>query len=190
LASGLSCSVGFKNGTDGNIKVAVDAIRSSSSGHSFLSVTKQGLAAIVETAGNDCCHVILRGGNSGPNYDSSHVRNCASKMIAAGLTPSIMIDCSHDNSSKKHEMQIAVAQDVVNQLGVSSTQVLPSSGEYIIGVMLESNLVEGRQDLGEDLSKLVYGKSVTDACINWEDTEQVLRNLASGVRERRMKRQK
>ena len=182
LASGLSCSVGFKNGTDGNTKVAIDAIKSSSSPHCFLSVTKQGLAAIVETTGNDSCHVILRGGKQ-PNYDSSSVRECAEQMKQNKLEPSIMIDASHGNSSKLHKNQIKVVQDIVNQLSTKSTDILTSSGEYITGIMIESNLVEGRQDLKDE--PLVYGKSVTDACINWEDTVSVLENLAKGVRERR-----
>ncbi|KAI8898306.1 phospho-2-dehydro-3-deoxyheptonate aldolase [Globomyces pollinis-pini] len=189
LASGLSAPVGFKNGTDGNVTVAVDAIRSASSGHNFLSVTKQGLSAIVETLGNDSCHVILRGGNSGPNYDSTNVRECGEKLLKAGLKPGIMIDCSHGNSSKQHKRQIVVAQDIVNQLSVGSTPALVSSGEYIAGVMIESHLVEGRQNLTDDPSKLVYGQSITDACINWEDTKDVLENLARGVRARRAARQ-
>ena len=180
LASGLSCSVGFKNGTDGNTKVAIDAIRSSSSPHCFLSVTKQGLAAIVETSGNNSCHVILRGGKS-PNYDSLNVRACGEQMKQAGLLPSVMVDCSHGNSSKQHKLQIAVVQDIVNQLSIPSSEALVSSGEYITGVMIESNLVEGRQDLTAE--PLIYGKSVTDACISWDDTVGVLRNLAKGVRD-------
>jgi 3-deoxy-7-phosphoheptulonate synthase len=186
LASGLSVPVGFKNGTDGNITVAVDAIRSASSGHNFMSVTKQGLCAIVETLGNDSCHVILRGGNSGPNYDSTNVRDCGEKLIKSGLKPSVMVDCSHGNSSKQHQRQIVVAQDLVNQLSIPSTPQLTSSGEYIVGVMIESNLVEGRQNLtSENINSLVYGQSITDACINWEATVGVLDNLASGVRARR-----
>jgi 3-deoxy-7-phosphoheptulonate synthase len=184
LASGLSVPVGFKNGTDGNISVAIDAIRAASTPHSFLSVTKQGLSAIVETMGNDSCLVILRGGNAGPNYDSTHVRKCGEQMTKAGITPSVMIDCSHGNSSKQHKRQIVVAQDICNQLSIGSTPLLISSGEFITGVMIESNLVEGRQDLG-DKSKLVYGQSVTDACIHWEDTLLVLDTLCQGIRARR-----
>ncbi|KAJ3320767.1 hypothetical protein HDV06_005060 [Boothiomyces sp. JEL0866] len=185
LASGLSVPVGFKNGTDGNITVAVDAIRAASSGHNFLSVTKQGLSAIVETLGNDSCHVILRGGNTGPNFDSTHVRDCGERLIKAGLKPSVMIDCSHGNSSKQHKRQIVVAQDIVNQMSVASTPSLVSSGDFITGVMIESHLKEGRQNLTDDLSALEYGKSITDACIHWEDTKEVLDNLAKGVRTRR-----
>ena len=162
LASGLSCPVGFKNGTDGSITVAIDALRAAASGHSFLSVTKQGLSAIVETSGNDSCHVILRGGASGPNYDSTHVRNCGEALIKAGLKPLIMIDCSHGNSQKKHERQIVVAQDIVNQLSTQTTAHLVSSGEYISGVMVESHLKEGRQNLTDQgRAGLVYGQSIT-----------------------------
>jgi 3-deoxy-7-phosphoheptulonate synthase len=186
LASGLSVPVGFKNGTDGNITVAVDAIRSASSPHNFMSVTKQGMAAIVETAGNNSCHVILRGGNSGPNYDSTNVRECGEKLIQAGLLPSIMIDCSHGNSRKDHKRQLVVVQDIVNQMSVPSTAQLVSSGEYISGVMIESHLNEGRQNLTrENYKNLEYGKSITDACIDWPDTIKVLETLASGVRARR-----
>lgn len=187
LASGLSVPVGFKNGTDGNINVAIDALRAASAAHNFLSVTKQGLSAIVETTGNDSCHVILRGGNAGPNFDSTHVRQCGEALLKAGLKPSIMIDCSHGNSSKQHKRQIVVAQDIVNQLSIPSSAALVSSGEFVSGVMIESHLVEGRQNLtAEGPSKLVYGQSITDACISWDDTVEVLNNLAAGVRARRM----
>jgi 3-deoxy-7-phosphoheptulonate synthase len=187
LASGLSVPVGFKNGTDGNITVAIDAIRAASTGHSFLSVTKQGLSAIVETMGNDSCLVILRGGNAGPNYDSTHVRKCGESMQKSGIQPSVMIDCSHGNSSKQHKNQIVVAQDICNQLSIGTTPLLVSSGEFIAGVMIESNLVEGRQNL-VDKAQLVYGQSITDACIHWEDTKLVLKTLSQGVRARREQR--
>ena len=177
LASGLSCAVGFKNGTDGNTKVAIDAIKSSSSPHCFLSVTKQGLAAIVETSGNNSCHLILRGGKE-PNYHQKDVEASAQALKRAGLTPSIMVDCSHGNSSKQHSRQIIVADDICQQL------VSTESGACIVGVMVESNLIEGRQDLDGELE---YGKSVTDACIGWNDTEALLRTLAVAVQKRRAK---
>jgi 3-deoxy-7-phosphoheptulonate synthase len=175
LASGLSCAVGFKNGTDGNIKIAADAMKASREPHHFLSVTKGGVSAIVSTAGNDDVHVVLRGGKS-PNYDSASVKAAAGQLRADNLLPKLMVDCSHGNSSKKHENQIKVAADVANQI---------AAGEQdIAAVMIESNLVAGRQDIVPG-RKLDYGKSVTDACIDWNDTERVLEQLAAAVRERR-----
>ena len=175
LASGLSCPVGFKNGTDGNTKIAVDAIKASSQPHHFLSVTKAGHSAIVSTAGNDDCHIILRGGKQ-PNYDAASVNSAAQEIVKAGLEPRIMIDCSHGNSSKNHLNQIPVAADVRAQLETGDSR--------IIGVMLESNLQAGRQDLipGKPLE---HGVSVTDACIDWADTVAVLETLSAGVRARR-----
>ncbi len=175
LASGLSCAVGFKNGTDGNIKIAVDAIKAAAAPHHFLSVTKGGHSAIVSTAGNEDCHLILRGGN-GPNYDATHVEATAKELAKAGLPARIMIDFSHANSSKQHRNQIAVGENVAQQLEVGD--------DRIIGVMIESHLVEGRQDIVPG-KPLTYGQSVTDACINWDDTEKVMRRLAQGVRARR-----
>jgi 3-deoxy-7-phosphoheptulonate synthase len=175
LASGLSCPVGFKNGTDGNVKIAVDAIKASSQPHHFLSVTKGGHSAIVSTAGNDDCHVILRGGKT-PNYDAEGVNSAAKEIEKAGLKPRLMIDTSHGNSNKNHLNQIPVAENVAQQLGAGDAR--------IVGVMLESNLVAGRQDLIPG-KPLVYGQSVTDACIDWADTERVLETLANGVRLRR-----
>ncbi|HHR5847158.1 TPA: 3-deoxy-7-phosphoheptulonate synthase AroG [Providencia alcalifaciens] len=177
LASGLSCPVGFKNGTDGTIKIAIDAINSARSAHSFLSVTKWGHSAIVNTSGNPDCHIILRGGKE-PNYSAEHVKAVREGLINAGLIPSIMIDFSHANSSKKFEKQMEVATDVSAQL---------SHGDRsITGVMIESHLVEGNQNL-ESGEPLVYGKSVTDACIGWDDTEKVLRQLSEAVIARRNK---
>ena len=171
LASGLSCPVGFKNGTDGNLKIAVDAIRAASEPHHFLSVTKTGHSAIVSTGGNPDCHVILRGGKE-PNYDSKHVRAAAAELTALSLPPKLMVDFSHANSRKDYRRQMEVADDVAGQL---------SAGEQgIFGVMIESHLVEGRQDKPE-----VYGQSITDACIGWEASEQVLAQLAAAVRARR-----
>ncbi len=175
LASGLSCPVGFKNGTDGNIKIATDAIKSSQRPHHFLSVTKSGISAIVSTGGNDDCHVVLRGGKT-PNYDAVSVNAAAENLKKEGLLTKLMVDCSHGNSSKKHENQIVVAEDISRQI--------EQGGKSIVGVMLESNLIAGRQDIlpGQPLE---YGKSVTDACIGWDETVQVLERLAEAVQVRR-----
>ncbi|KAI9146487.1 hypothetical protein BKA69DRAFT_1044969 [Paraphysoderma sedebokerense] len=179
LASGLSMPVGFKNDTDGNVKVACDAIVAASRGHHFLSVTKQGLSAIVSTTGNPSCHAILRGGRSGTNYDEQSVVNVANELRKAKLSPSIMIDCSHGNSNKDHRNQPKVAEVIAKQL--ESTE----SGTYITGVMIESNLREGRQDLVSGLDGLEYGVSVTDACISWTETIAVLQRLQKAVLARR-----
>jgi 3-deoxy-7-phosphoheptulonate synthase len=176
LASGLSMPVGFKNGTGGGIGIAIDAIRAAQGSHHFLSVTKQGVAAIVKTTGNDSCHIILRGGKSGPNYAAENVAEVTRLLDAAKLTPSIMIDCSHGNSNKDHRNQPAVAANVGSQIR--------SGNRAITGVMLESHLVEGRQDV-EPGRDLVYGQSITDACINWDATRAVLDDLADAVRDRR-----
>lgn len=175
LSSGLSCPVGFKNGTDGTIKVAIDAINAASAPHCFLSVTKYGHSAIVETSGNSDCHIILRGGKE-PNYSAHHVSLVKDGLQKAGLDPQVMIDFSHANSSKQFKKQMTVADDVAQQI---------AGGEKAItGVMIESHLVEGNQSL-ESGEPLIYGKSVTDACIGWEDTEKVLRQLADAVKIRR-----
>jgi 3-deoxy-7-phosphoheptulonate synthase len=176
LASGLSCPVGFKNGTDGNIRIAIDAIRAAQSPHHFLSVTKAGHSAIVSTGGNEDCHVILRGGKV-PNYDAAHVDAACKEIAAAGLAARLMVDASHANSSKRFKQQIEVVTDTASQLAAGD--------ERIIGVMVESHLVEGRQDLvpGQPLE---YGKSITDACLGWEDSLMVLEMLAKGVRARRL----
>ena len=175
LASGISCPVGFKNGTDGNIKIASDAIRSASASHHFLSVTKYGHSAIIETAGNPDCHIILRGGKE-PNYSAAHVGAIKQELEKSGLPQKVMIDFSHANSSKQYQRQMVVAEDVAGQI---------SGGEdAIFGVMIESHLVEGRQDLVEG-ETLTYGQSITDACIGWDDTEKVLRQLADAVAARR-----
>jgi 3-deoxy-7-phosphoheptulonate synthase len=175
LASGLSCGVGFKNGTDGNIKIAVDAIKAAAAPHHFLSVTKGGISAIVSTAGNEDCHVILRGGK-GPNYDAASVESTAQELAKAGLPARIMIDFSHANSSKQHRKQIEVADNVAQQL--------ETGDDRIIGVMIESHINEGRQDIVPG-KPLAYGQSVTDACIGWDDSVGVLQRLAEGVRARR-----
>ncbi|EJD37224.1 3-deoxy-7-phosphoheptulonate synthase [Auricularia subglabra TFB-10046 SS5] len=180
LTSGLSMPTGFKNSTDGSITVAVDACRAAREGHVFLSVGQEGLSSIVETEGNPDVHIILRGGSHGPNFAAEHVRECGAKLAKAGLAQKIMIDCSHGNSQKQHARQVAVAEDIASQLESSDT------GPLIMGVMLESNLVEGRQDLpAAGPAGLKYGQSVTDACISWETTVPVLDRLRKGVQGRR-----
>ena len=175
LASGLSCPVGFKNGTDGNVRIALDAIKAASQPHHFLSVTKGGHSAIVSTVGNEDCHVILRGGKA-PNYDAASVEAASQDMIKAGLKPRIMIDASHANSNKDYTRQPQVIDDVCGQI---------SAGEQrICGVMVESHLVGGRQDLVAG-QPLVYGQSITDGCIDWDTSVQVLERLSEAVRERR-----
>ncbi|MER2622735.1 MAG: 3-deoxy-7-phosphoheptulonate synthase AroG [Accumulibacter sp.] len=176
LASGLSCPVGFKNGTDGNIRIAIDAIRAAQTPHHFLSVTKAGHSAIVSTGGNEDCHVILRGGKA-PNFDAAHVDAACKEIAAAGLAARLMIDASHANSSKRFKQQIEVARDTASQLAAGD--------ERIIGVMIESHLVEGRQDLVPG-QPLTYGMSITDACLGWEDSLLVLETLANGVSARRL----
>jgi 3-deoxy-7-phosphoheptulonate synthase len=176
LASGLSCPVGFKNGTDGNLKIAVDAIRTSRHPHHFLSVTKAGDSAIVSTLGNEDCHVILRGGKQ-PNYDAASVDAACRELGAAGLAQRVMIDMSHSNSQKNYMRQIDVAHDVAAQLA--------GGDDRIMGIMIESNLVGGRQDLLPG-KELVYGQSITDACIGWEDSVPLLEMLAQAVEKRRL----
>jgi len=178
LASGLSCPVGFKNGTDGNVKIAVDAIKAASQPHHFLSVTKGGHSAIVSTAGNEDCHVILRGGTT-PNYDAQSVDAACSAIGKAGLAARLMIDASHANSSKKHENQIPVCAEIGRQIA--------GGDERIVGVMVESHLVAGRQDLQEGCT-LTYGQSITDACIGWDESVGVLEGLAESVKQRRIVR--
>lgn len=176
LASGLSCPVGFKNATDGGIQIAIDAISAAMSPHHFLSVTKAGRTAIFSSKGNEDAHIILRGGNSQPNYDAIHVEQVAEGLEKAGLRPNIMIDFSHANSLKQCHRQLLVAEDVAGQIANGDTR--------IIGAMVESHLVAGRQNV-EDGKPLVYGQSITDACLGWDDTVTVLNNLAAAVRERR-----
>ncbi len=175
LASGLSCPVGFKNGTDGGVKVAADAIVAARAPHAFLGLTKMGQAAVFETRGNDDCHVILRGGRQ-PNYAAADVDAACALLRAAGLREQVMIDCSHANSSKQHQRQIAVAQDVAGQVAAGDRRIM--------GVMIESHLEEGRQDIvpGQPLR---HGVSVTDACISFAQTVPVLQALAAAVRARR-----
>ncbi len=175
LASGLSCAVGFKNGTDGTLKIAIDAIRSASQPHHFLSLTKAGHSAIFSTAGNEDCHIILRGGRA-PNYDSAGVASAAAQLEAAGLPAQVMIDFSHGNSAKQFQRQLVVGEDVATQVARGSA--------HIMGAMIESHLVEGRQDQRPGVA-LEYGKSITDACLGWEDTVPLLGKLAEAVRQRR-----
>jgi 3-deoxy-7-phosphoheptulonate synthase len=179
LASGLSCPVGFKNATDGDVQIAVDAIGAANGSHHFLSVTKEGRSAIFETRGNDDCHVILRGGKQ-PNYDMFAVDDACELLGAAGLRPQVMIDASHANSRKKPDKQIAVIADIAAQVSRGRKE--------IIGLMIESFIEAGRQ--GTDrLDSLVYGQSITDPCIAWDDTEQVLGALAESVEKRREARE-
>jgi 3-deoxy-7-phosphoheptulonate synthase len=176
LASGLSCPVGFKNGTDGNVRIAVDALKAARAPHHFLSVTKAGHSAIVSTNGNEDCHIILRGGKH-PNYDAGSVEAAAKELAGAGLEQRLMIDCSHSNSQKMYQRQVDVAREVARQVA--------SGEDRIFGVMVESHLKAGRQDLVPG-KPLVYGQSITDACIGWEDSVPLLRNLADAVRQRRL----
>ena len=179
LASGLSAPIGFKNGTDGNIRIATDAIQSASRGHHFLSVHKNGQVAIVNTSGNKDCHVILRGGKT-PNYDAEHVAAACRDLEAAGLTPSLMVDCSHANSNKQHERQKDVARDIAGQIAGGSNSVF--------GVMIEGHLVGGAQKFtpGKDeVCNLTYGQSITDACLGWEDSLSTLEELSQAVLQRR-----
>lgn len=178
LASGLSCPIGFKNGTDGGFNIAVDAIRAANNPHIFMSLTKAGHSAIFSTTGNPDCHVILRGGNDGPNYDADNVALAVEKLSNAGVQQRLMVDCSHANSEKQHKKQLTVAESIRDQLADGS--------ECIMGAMVESNLVEGRQDVNPGQA-LTYGQSITDACLSWDDSLTVLDNLAEGVRKRREK---
>jgi 3-deoxy-7-phosphoheptulonate synthase len=176
LASGLSCPVGFKNATDGSIKIAIDAIGAAMSPHHFLSVTKAGRSAIFSTTGNEDVHIILRGGNDKPNYDAVNVELVAEGLEAAGLRQNIMVDFSHANCLKQHQRQLVVGEDVGAQIAGGDNRIM--------GVMLESHLKAGRQDVIAG-KELVYGQSITDGCLGWEDTHTLLRNLASAVQKRR-----
>ena len=170
LASGLSCPVGFKNGTDGTIRTAIDAIGAASASHHFLSVTKYGHSAIVETVGNSDCHIILRGGNNITNFDAVSINAVRTALTAAGMPEKVMIDFSHANSNKQFKQQLDVCDDVCRQLTTGETA--------IFGVMVESNLVEGNQSL-IDGKATVYGQSITDSCLGWSDTEKLLEQLAT-----------
>ncbi len=175
LASGLSCPVGFKNGTDGGLQVAIDAIRAAERPHHFLSVTKEGHSAIFSTKGNEDCHIILRGGRE-PNYDAKHVAQAVEALEKAHLPKRLMIDFSHANSRKQHMLQIEVAKDVAEQVA--------NGQRAIVGAMIESHLLGGRQDV-QDVASLTYGQSITDACVAFEDGAAMVQTLAAAVRARR-----
>lgn len=177
LASGLSCPIGFKNSTDGSVQIAVDAIRSSSHSHIFLSVTKQGHSAIFSTSGNPDCHIILRGGSNGTNFDKVSIADTKEKLSNARVDAGIMVDMSHANSQKDHNKQTLVCESICHQMADGETE--------IVGVMVESNLQPGRQDITADPADLTYGQSITDACIGWEDSEKVLAELNAAVVQRR-----
>jgi len=176
LASGLSCPVGFKNSTNGGFSIAIDAIGAASHPHHFLSLTKEGKSAIFETSGNEDCHIILRGGNDKPNYDAASVGHAVEKLAQAGIESGVMIDFSHANSLKQHQRQIEVSKDVAHQIA--------SGNQHIKGVMIESHLNEGRQNNEPD-KPLQYGVSITDACINWQDTAPMLETLSQAIQQRR-----
>jgi 3-deoxy-7-phosphoheptulonate synthase len=176
LASGLSCPVGFKNGTDGNVRIAAEAIRAAQQPHHFLSVTKGGHSAIVSTRGNEDCHIILRGGRN-PNYDAASVDAACQELAKNGLAQRLMIDASHANARKLHENQLAVADAIAAQIEAGESR--------IVGVMVESHLVGGRQDLAPG-KPLAYGQSITDSCLGWDDSVTLLERLAAGVRGRRL----
>ncbi len=176
LASGLSCPVGFKNGTDGGVQVAIDAMRAAQGSHHFISITLQGHSAIFTTAGNEYTHVILRGGSSRPNYDRVSVATVTEKLEKTGLNPRLMIDTSHANSQKQFSKQLEVCRDIVHQIKTGQ--------DNVFGLMIESHLIEGRQDY-QPGGELIYGQSITDACIGWEDSEVLLRELAEAVKAKR-----
>ncbi len=177
LASGVSCAIGFKNGTYGNMDVAINAVSAASRPHNFLSVGKDGRSSIFTTSGNEDCHVILRGGRE-PNYQAQYVNQASQELKAHGLASAIMVDCSHANSSRDYRRQAIVANDIAQQLALGS--------QNISGVMIESHLVGGNQNAtGKTLDQLVYGQSITDACIDWDTTETVLNELALAVQARR-----
>ncbi len=178
LASGLSCPTGFKNSTLGSMQVAVDAVGSARSSHIFLSVTKQGHSAIFSTSGNNDCHIILRGGERGPNYDSGSVKSASQLLKKSGLPPHVMVDMSHANSGKEFRRQLEVSASICHQLRMGETGIM--------GVMVESNLVEGKQSL-DKVDDLVYGRSITDSCLGWEDSVGILEDLAAAVQARREK---
>jgi 3-deoxy-7-phosphoheptulonate synthase len=173
LASGLSMPVGFKNNTDGNVKIAIDAVNAARRPHHFLGISCDGTPSIISTTGNESCHIILRGSTTAPNYQATHIQNAANTLHHANLIPHLMIDCSHGNSSKNPQQQQIVVDDI--------TQQIKNGDKIICGVMLESNLVAGKQTLDSE-TPLVYGQSITDACISWEETFPLLEKLAQAVR--------
>ncbi len=173
MASGLSSAVGFKNGTDGSLMVALNALQSVASPHGFLGINNSGQVAVLHTSGNTHAHLVLRGGGSGPNYDADSIANAESELIKTGLAPNIMVDCSHANSNKDHNRQPVVARDIAAQIAAGNRS--------LIGLMIESNIEAGNQALQPDRGKLQYGVSVTDACIDWDTTEDLLREIATTV---------
>ena len=175
MASGLSSSVGFKNGTDGSLTVAINALQSVASPHRFLGINSDGKVSVITTKGNPYAHVVLRGGNGKPNYDSVSVSICEQELLAAGIKPNIMVDCSHANSNKDHNLQPLVLDNVANQILEGNTS--------IVGAMIESHLNAGNQKLSNDLDELAYGVSVTDACVDWNTTEASLLAMADKLRE-------
>jgi 3-deoxy-7-phosphoheptulonate synthase len=176
LASGLSCPVGFKNGTDGGVQVAIDAVIAASHTHMFWSINKKGMVYRYTTAGNPSCHIILRGGKNEPNFEKQHIEQAAQHLIKAGLTPKLMVDFSHANSQKKFKNQLSVAQDIATQITLGC--------EFIFGFMVESNLNEGNQPVATK-DTLEYGVSITDACINWKDSEALLSTLSGAIQARK-----
>ena len=175
MASGLSCPVGFKNSTDGGLSVAINGLRSVSAPHRFLGINQRGEVAIIHTRGNRDGHLVLRGGDRGPNFDEASIEDAERQFLSAGLSPSIIVDCSHGNSSKDHTRQTLVAENVATQI--------KGGNRSISGLMLESNIKAGNQSLGTGPRELEYGVSITDACIDWETTERLLRELASRLQE-------
>ncbi|SRR5690554_179960 len=175
MASGLSSPVGFKNGTDGNLTVAINALESVANSHSFLGINKQGQVAIIRTKGNKYGHVVLRGGSNGPNFNAEHVKACEEDLAKAGLSNNIMIDCSHANSEKDPGKQPAVVENVIEQI--------KAGNQSVVGLMIESNIGWGNQKISDDKSKLQYGVSITDPCIDWEATEKCMLNLADQLRD-------
>ncbi|PCJ22247.1 MAG: 3-deoxy-7-phosphoheptulonate synthase [Gammaproteobacteria bacterium] len=182
MSSGLSSAVGFKNGTDGNLEVAINALHSVASPHNFLGINHEGQVAVINTAGNPYAHIVLRGGNGKPNYDADSVADCEAKLEKANIAQNIMIDCSHANSSKKPELQPSVMDNVTEQI--------LAGNQSIIGLMIESNINAGNQKIPQDLSQLQYGVSVTDGCIGWETTEKALTDMADKLRDVLPKRSK
>jgi 3-deoxy-7-phosphoheptulonate synthase len=175
MASGLSAAVGFKNGTDGGLEVAMNALKSVANPHRFLGINSNGQVSVYTTAGNQYGHIVLRGGSAGPNYDSVHIKLCEDALDKAGLARNIMVDCSHANSDKKPQLQPLVAENITNQI--------LEGNKSIIGLMIESNLKAGNQSIPENLEELEYGVSVTDGCIDWETTEQTVLEMADKLRE-------
>ncbi|NER83780.1 MAG: 3-deoxy-7-phosphoheptulonate synthase [Leptolyngbya sp. SIO1D8] len=173
MASGLSMPIGFKNNTDGSLLAAMNAMLSASRPHHFLGINHHGLASIVATTGNPDGHLVLRGGKNGPNYDSTHVEQATQELSKLDLNPRMMVDCSHANANKDHRKQVTVLDNVAEQIEAGS--------RHILGVMIESHLVEGKQPIAEDLKQLTYGQSITDACVNFETTTVMLRKLAKAI---------